>query len=694
MSRESPIILEVAKLPAILLTAPADELFQAVKQMIRSDQDLRDDATLDTFEKLVFIGVLLAAHTSDPNEDLDLLRYAAGRLIGANRLQRGRDLAEQALALTKDVPERRRLAWLAFADIYHRAHNAMDSLIGMACLFAVDVNISLEQLWQEGYLLTRILRDLHFTDHALSALQLLRRVAQQLEPRKKYELRLATLDLGIRLSALTRRMPVDIPEFEKVTTEIGRHCADLLAEHDEVAPAAALLSHCVYLARFLGLTPDADAVATLKQTIPDVSRSLAALLHAVSSTEADGQHLLELARSLEGARNHEDVAFDLTNIAIAARRFLDARSLKETPETTIFAVELLADHAIRGSVLGTVDSPVSTLELTAQRAVKVSQLGVVLTFLGLGESGGLVRVNVEDSSVGDVVRESENVFSVRKLEEWMQQFPRGYAGAEGPTNLFYLSTDELGLSITASSPIIMIMDNSLQTIPPNLVRIGAEFVGRMIPVGCTPSMSWLWQAQSSVPKTSLRKAWISIETDEGKSATLGMVADRLRDTFNEHQISLNTGASLPEDMNDTELVVVAAHGGILPEGRFIQRVSDDANLAVYPATLATAVKGSSVVILFVCSGGRIDSHPTGETTVGLIKELLNQGCLTVIASPWPLNVSVPPHWLPVFLREWTAGKTAMEATFLANKEVEQRLGDSPFYCLAMNVFGDPLRRKG
>jgi hypothetical protein len=140
-------------------------------------------------------------------------------------------------------------------------------------------------------------------------------------------------------------------------------------------------------------------------------------------------------------------------------------------------------------------------------------------------------------------------------------------------------------------------------------------------------------------------------------------------------------------------VVIAAHGGILPEGRFIQRLSDEANLAVYPAALASAVEGSSVVILFVCSGGRIDSHPTGETTVGLVKELLDQGCSTVIASPWPLNVGVPPHWLPVFIQEWMTGKTPIEATFLANKNVEKMLGDSPLECLAMNVFGDPLRIK-
>ena len=32
----------------------------------------------------------------------------------------------------------------------------------------------------------------------------------------------------------------------------------------------------------------------------------------------------------------------------------------------------------------------------------------------------------------------------------------------------------------------------------------------------------------------------------------------------------------------------------------------------------------------------------------------------------------------------------IDANFEANKAVEKALGDSPAYCLAMTVFGDPL----
>src|SRR5205085_1444334 len=137
------------------------------------DQDLRDRDTAETFEKFVYLAVLLAPHTSTPTEDLDLIRYAGARMIAANRIQKARDLAEQVLAIAGETPERRRLAWLAFADVYHRANNVLESLMAMACAYAVEIDIGFEQIWQETYLLARIVRDIHFADHAKSALEVL-----------------------------------------------------------------------------------------------------------------------------------------------------------------------------------------------------------------------------------------------------------------------------------------------------------------------------------------------------------------------------------------------------------------------------------------------------------------------------------------------------------------------------------------
>ncbi|MGA2150229.1 MAG: hypothetical protein ABSH49_35330 [Bryobacteraceae bacterium] len=146
MALEEPLILAVAKLPASLLPASPDSTFADLRLLITVEQDLRDSSAARAFELVLHTGILLAPHTSTPHGDLELIRYAAARLISANRLQSGRDLAETALAIAGDDAGRRRLAWLAFGDIYHRVHNSIASWIGLACMFAVDADIDVEQM--------------------------------------------------------------------------------------------------------------------------------------------------------------------------------------------------------------------------------------------------------------------------------------------------------------------------------------------------------------------------------------------------------------------------------------------------------------------------------------------------------------------------------------------------------------------
>jgi hypothetical protein len=76
--------------------------------------------------------------------------------------------------------------------------------------------------------------------------------------------------------------------------------------------------------------------------------------------------------------------------------------------------------------------------------------------------------------------------------------------------------------------------------------------------------------------------------------------------------------------------------------------------------------------------------------VGLVKRLLDNGCRTVVAPPWPLRTDVPPRWLPAFLESWSASAPVIDACFDANAAVRAALGDDPATDLAMAVYGDPL----
>jgi CHAT domain-containing protein len=184
-------------------------------------------------------------------------------------------------------------------------------------------------------------------------------------------------------------------------------------------------------------------------------------------------------------------------------------------------------------------------------------------------------------------------------------------------------------------------------------------------------------------------AWISTEDTHGQ--TLAMIADRLNATLLEHGVEMDTRSAVSQGLAGSKLVIVGAHGSIAPEGRFFQRVNDEGILKLTAAELAGALRNVGVVILFVCSGGRADKHPAANTTIGLAKQLLDRGCTAVIASPWPLDARVTYHWLPVFLDRWKGGSLLMDANFQANLAVSNALSANPAKCLAMTVFGDPLR---
>jgi hypothetical protein len=204
-------------------------------------------------------------------------------------------------------------------------------------------------------------------------------------------------------------------------------------------------------------------------------------------------------------------------------------------------------------------------------------------------------------------------------------------------------------------------------------------------------LSWLRAARRSLFTGDGRVvAWIPTAVPEGEWPTLATVAARLNDTFERHHVQFESGSTPPERLDGADLAIVAAHGGVADEGRFFRVVRDDAHLEMGSSAVSSAFAKVGTVVLVVCSGGRLDKHPEANAVVGLVKQLLDDGCRAVIAPPWPLAVNVPPHWLPTFLDAWHSGEPVIDACFQANAAVQAALGPDPAACLAMTVYGDPL----
>jgi hypothetical protein len=273
-------------------------------------------------------------------------------------------------------------------------------------------------------------------------------------------------------------------------------------------------------------------------------------------------------------------------------------------------------------------------------AKSLNDAGLDVVFLGLDSAGELVVTHVSNGHVQSIEQPRHNRSFHLRMLTWLEDYPRkyGYVEAAEGDDEFFITMERLG------------------------------------------------------GKTAYR-AWISTQEGPEANGTLGRALERLGGTFDDFGFTIDNGRQLPPDMSDAKLAVITAHGGLTAEGRYIHSIRDEDHLFEAPTALAAALAGVEVVILFVCSGGRIDKHPWGNTTVGLPKLLLDKGCRVVIASPWPLDVKVTDNWLDPFLREWESGATALQATKKANEEVAHRLGKRPQYSLGMIAYGDVLLTK-
>ena len=314
--------------------------------------------------------------------------------------------------------------------------------------------------------------------------------------------------------------------------------------------------------------------------------------------------------------------------------------------------------------------------------------------MGLDSNGRLVRLSAIGGQLQATVHEPYQIFSEGRFKTWAADFPYRYGIDESSLNLFYTTTANLRVSELPDGPVVIAADANLQAFPPNIYFLGDDFSGRTRPMAATPSLGWLNAArQTSRIGDGRLCAWISTVVSGTGGDTLAMLADRLNPTLAQYRFLVDNGPKLPESFEGATMAAVAAHGSIHDEGRFFKVVSDEGMLRVTADDLAAALRNVGLVVLFVCSGGRVDKHPGAHTTLGLARQILDRGCQAVIASPWPLDSRVPSHWLPVFLDQWSNGEPLIQANFAANRVVDKYFALDPARGLAMSIFGNPLFRR-
>lgn len=687
MSQQTVVEPGVTQLPAEIVGADAAGHITFLSRMLHYAArtfDAGEDLT--AFERFAFTICLLHPYAPQYSSDLDALRLLAVKCWLHGQPQKARDLGEQMLALAGDAPIRRRLAWASYADIFQRTGSHIDALIGLSCAALTDAEVLPEDLYQEAYTLLRIARDLHLFDVARSALQGCRRVADMLNVGELGQLRLEGAEISL-----------DVAQHHSLTTEellalverARSHCERVMASGDELYPAAANFMQIAGTAERDGLQVPAPAIAMREELGKRLGTDTGTFLRAISAPVPELKDVVWLHNRLETARNSEDVPADLTAVVVAAHRLLLERDPDVAPGDAAAAIELLAD---RGLELFGAAQPL-TADWPAWLIRNLSQAGVGVLMLATDSDSELIAVIAENGQLRLVRPARKKRSFLARLNTWAADYPYAYGSVtrEQGNGEFYASMGEFELPLPATDKVLVIAQPRLQQLPVNLYLVDGQFAGESKAIGIAPSLTWLDSARQNRAVTSgKRHAWISCSPEAEGYRALDMVFARLEPYFQQHGFAIDTSGRIPGDVGGAGMAVVAAHGQLTSDRRYIHSIADEDDLNESALALARALASVELVILFVCSGGRVAPHPMVNTTVSLPKMLLDRGCRTVIASPWPLDVTVPANWLERFLERWDAGDTALEANFKANEYVKQRLGPEPGLSLAMTVYGDPL----
>jgi hypothetical protein len=690
-----PIELGKIELPAGLMVPSADALFDWLVDMIELVSRKHDDeGDLSFLQQLVTVAVATAPYTSSPEDDLLVLRVAATKYVNSGRPQTARDYAEIGLTITREDVLRRRLAWFGFADVYQRSRNAVEALVGMGCALSCEASVTPQQAFYEAYGMIRLLRDLGLVDLAEMLLPVCEALIAQLGLERSMTPRIQTIRLGLQLRVVNP--DTDGAALKQLADAVISNMHDVLELNDEAMPIATIAAQVFQLCDEACVPVNALGRALLDRAAEAIGTTSALLVRLSGNATPTAVEVFDWLAKTEAARYSEDVGYDIHVLARSARRLLTTNEAMSEPAVAMFAAELTTDHGVDlpGQEHGAGERPSwlpSSIEQPAEQARAISRRGLSVTVLALNEDDRLVRITAEDGELQAVVVEAEQVFSKARLIEWSNTFPYAYGFESDDPNLFYNSTQGLGTTQQSGLRSVMVFDTELQRLSPNLLVVQGELLGVSTATAVSPSIAWL-NAALATHRTNHKPpvAWISTATEDGSFGTLEMLAGRLEDPLRKHGVSLYTSAEMPRALQGAELAIVAAHGGVGSDGRYFQVVADEDRFRVNQIDLAGALAGAGVVVLFVCSGGRFDKHPLASTAVALPKELLDRGCSAVVGSPWPLDSSVPAHWLPTFLDAWYAGTPVIDATHLANKAVSERLGNSPEKWLALTVYGNPL----
>lgn len=673
--------------PTEILAVEADALIDTIYKLV----DL-NSSTVASLEDMQFVDLLVSICSSiyphaevKYNQDLRLIKYLASIYANKGLYEKARGLSEQLLRICGTDSQRLRIAWLCYADVQNRGRNNTEALIGLSCFYAIDTDTYIKEGWDELHVTIRTFRDIGFLEHASRLLPYLEQLStkQGIDPSE--DKRIIALQDSIDLKKLERSDDSSLFTF---IDKICKRCNEA-KNKKEATPNVILLVQCLKRLKDQGIEPSKSHIDTLKVSLELCDQEIKDIANLLYEDLPDAELLSKHYNSLRKAENWLQSNNDFALLEVASRNIV---SIDSHFDIKYLATEILADQVLTDHRSDTIIN----LRYIKRSIDSLVSSGHSILHLALDMNDNLFASLTTDKGV-KVLRDtstSENTYKSR-FNKWSLKYPYSYGhiDSQDGNNTFFITIDDLSFSIPNVDSLIVVAEPYLQRLPIALVPTInssqiSHFLGNQAKISNIPSISWLTKNREIDKNiTSKRNAWIPLNNEE--ASTLNTLHDRLSGILSDHDITLSTSQKVPDRLCDSKLSILAAHGGVMSDQGFIHRISDEEHNLVSPIEIANSVRNCEIVVLFICSAGRVDKDPLTNKSYGLPMEMLKRGVSTVIAPPWPLDIKAASNWLEIFLNKLESGATVSEANFEANNSLIKTLGDFAGYTLAMTLYGNP-----
>ena len=652
----------------------------------------------DQTKMLLHILVLVCKAHHHPTADFFALfgLVSAKATLGDN--QTCRDLAETGLvkwtmAQPKVAEWRTALAWSVWAETAIRSGNATQALLYSAFAFASYNGPALdgECLGNMYRLVARAFRECDNYLIAYYPVELERKLIMQAGQSPSLLHRNQVL-----LATLKMR---DILKEKSVEATLG-----FLAELDELllkeseGDLYAILSLQANLLRQLSsdeIPPEVSSAFTRRlDTVPE---NLRKLLSGTAFPIQTTEQVRTLLRSLPHAKYGDDLRFQ---IAVALPCFCNAiEQAVKTGDTELFFV---ASGALSQPLLSVGKNEEKYLSFSALADINLSDLTEILS-----PTEGVLAISGEPASQLSYIYVTDSAFSIpASLPGWTSVDRARWRECYYEVLSYDFSGDIVLSPNFPSEPTLkqfmepfqcplQMPPNVLIVIPPSylfgfafqLIISNQAFLGLGALISVVPSIAWLITARRHAPVTNgSRQAWLgSVQTQD---YALHLLRASTEDELRKHCFTIDR-SDFPPSFSQSSIVFLGGHGATGLRQYF--RSVGDSVREFTPTEIAKLVEGCGCVILAVCSGGRGDPQNSSSETLGLASKMLAYGVRTVIAPTWPVDPVLMRYWLPVFLAEFTAGKTVAEAVCSAHGAV-LAYANHPLPALHLQLFGDPSHR--